>query len=94
MDKRKEPPQKRKPPVTLWASIGLLILLSFLLVGLFAGFIFVFTSGAEQRGLSVTGQVMIFVIISGIFAWLLKRLTDIVSDLSHWWFPDETDGSD
>jgi formate hydrogenlyase subunit 3/multisubunit Na+/H+ antiporter MnhD subunit len=94
MDSGNQPSQKRQPPVSLWTSIGLLILLSFLLVGLFAGFIYIFTSGAEQRGLPVAGQVVIFVVISGIFAWLLKRVTDIVSGLSHWWFPEETDGSD
>ena len=86
--------RKPKPPFSIWASIGLLILFSFAIVILFGALIYIFIEGAEQLGLSSLGQIVILVVISGIFAWLLKRISDAVSGLSHWWFPDEDNESD
>ena len=60
------------------------------MVALFAIFIYLFVQGAQQMGLPTIANIAIFVIISGIFAWLVKRLTDIISGLSRRWFP-ETD---
>lgn len=51
-------------------------------------------NGAQQLGLSTTGYIAIFVVISGVFAWLLKRISDTVSAMSHIWFPEETERSD
>ncbi len=83
-----------KPPLPLWAAILLMILLAFVIVGLFGALIYMFAGGAEQLGLSSTGQIVIFLGISGIFAWLLKRISDAASDAGHYWFPDEQDQPD
>jgi hypothetical protein len=91
MDPEKNSSRKSKPPVSIWTSIGLLILFSFAVVSLFGALIYIFVQGAQQLGLSRLGQIVILVIISGIFAWLLKRISDSISSLSHWWFPDEED---
>ena len=93
MDRGNNSSRKSKPPVSIWASIGLLILFSFVIVILFGALIYIFVQGAEQLGLSSLGQIAILVVISGIFAWLLKRISDAVSSLSHWWFPNEHDES-
>lgn len=94
MDGGNKPSRNSKPPFSVWASIGLLILLSFAIVGLFGALIYIFVQGAEQLGLSSPGQIVILVIISGVFAWLLKRISDTVSGLSHWWFPNENEKRD
>ena len=94
MDRGNDSSRKPKPPFSIWASIGLLILFSFVIVILFGALIYIFVQGAEQLGLSSLGQIAILVVISGIFAWLLKRISDAVSGLSHWWFPNENNESD
>jgi hypothetical protein len=63
-------------------------------VGLFGALVFIFVSGAQQLGLSTSGYVAVLVVISGIFAWLLKRLSDIALRLSQRWFPDQNNESD
>ena len=84
------PEQKtQKVPLSLWKAIILIILLVFGIVGLFGLPIYLFTRGIQQMGWPVIANIAIFVIISGIFAWLVKRLTDIISDLSQHWFPEE-----
>lgn len=83
-----------KPPLPLWAAILLSIALAFVVVCLFGALIYLFTGGAEQLGLSTTGQILIFLGISGIFAWLLKRLSDAASNAGRYWFPDEDDEPD
>jgi len=89
MDGGNNSSRKPKPPLSIWTSIGLLILLSFVIVGLFGALIYIFIQGADKLGLSPLGQMVIVVIISGVFAWLLKRISDTVSGLSYWWFPNE-----
>ncbi|MDX1520251.1 MAG: hypothetical protein R3264_01330 [Anaerolineae bacterium] len=86
-----KPAKDKQPPLTLWKMIVLLIVLAFVLVTLFAMMVYLFTNSFQQMGFPPIVNLVIFVIISGIFAWLLKRLTDIVSNLSHLWFPEETD---
>lgn len=91
-----KPPQKRpapKPPLGLWPTILLIILTAFGLVALFALLVYLFLDGVRRFNLPTVVYLTIFVIISGIFAWLLKRLTDIVSGMSHLWFPEETEES-
>ena len=83
-----------KPPLPLWAAILLSVVLAFVIVGLFGALIYLFTGGAEQLGLSTTGQILIFLGISGVFAWLLKRLSDAASNAGRYWFPDEQDEPD
>lgn len=83
----------RKPPA-LWLMIVLVILLVCVAVALFGGFIYLFSNGAEQLGFSTPGILVVFVVISGIFAWLVKRLSDAASDMSHLWFPEDSDESD
>jgi flagellar basal body-associated protein FliL len=88
-----EPKEKttQETPLSLWKAIIFIILLVFGIVSLFGVLIYVFTSGAQQMDLPTIANIVIFVIISGIFAWLIKRLTDTISGLSHLWFPEETD---
>jgi hypothetical protein len=76
-------------PLSLWKAIVLIIVLVFGIVSLFGVLIYLFTSGVQQMDLPIIANIAIFVIISGIFAWLVKRLTDIISGLSHLWFPEE-----
>jgi uncharacterized membrane protein YqjE len=77
--------------LSLWKSIALVILLAFVIVSLFGVIIFLFVSGGQRLGLSTAGYVAMLVIISGIFAWLLKRISDTASGLSHLWFSEEAD---
>lgn len=69
----------------------LVILFVFGIVALFGLFIYMFIGGAEQMGLSTTSQIAIFVIVTGIFAWLVKRLSDAFSGMSRYWFPEEAE---
>jgi hypothetical protein len=85
-----ERPNSKAPP-SLGKSIILAIILAFVLVSLFGVIVFLFIRGAQQLGLSETAYVAIFVIISGIFAWVVKRLTDIAANLSNLWFPEDSD---
>ena len=94
MDKphpKSEPSPGKKPPLSLWKAILLIIVLVFSLVALFGVLIYLFIQGVQQMGLPTIANIAIFVIISGIFAWLIKRLTDIISGLSKVWFPEEDD---
>ena len=78
-----------KPTIPLWQAILLTILLSFIIVALFGVLIYLFSNGVQQQQLPLIVYLTIFVIITGIFAWLLKRLTDIVSGMSQLWFPED-----
>ena len=69
----------------------LVIIFVFGIVALFGLFIYIFINGAEQMGLSTTGQIAIFVVVTGIFAWLVKRLSDVFSGMSRHWFTEEAD---
>jgi membrane protein implicated in regulation of membrane protease activity len=69
--------------------MALLIFLVTALVVLFGAIIFLFALGAERLGWPWPAHVTIFVVVSGVFAWLLKRLTDSVSGMSRRWFPEE-----
>jgi hypothetical protein len=90
-----DPPQekrlKSKAPLSLGQSILLAIILAFAGVALFGVIVFLFIRGAQQLNLSGTAYIVIFVFISGIFAWLLKRLTDIAAGMSRLWFPEDSD---
>jgi len=79
----------QKAPLSLWKAIILLLLVACVIVLLFAIMIYLFTSGVQQLGLPLVVNTGVFVIISGIFAWLAKRLTDIISSMSHLWFPED-----
>lgn len=83
-----------KEPPSLWKSIVLIIIFMFGIVGLFGLILYLITSGAQQLGLSTTGYVVIFVVVSGVFAWLVKRISDTVSGMSHHWFPEESNEQD
>lgn len=80
----------KKTP-SLWKSILLLVVFVFAAVILFGAIIYLFISGAQQFDMPPGAYIVIFVVISGIFAWLVKRITDIVSGMSHRWFPEEVD---
>jgi hypothetical protein len=84
----------RKTPPSLWKSIILIIIFTFGIVSLFGVVIFLLINGAQQIGLSTTGYIAIFVVISGVFAWLVKRISDIASAMSHIWFPEESNRPD
>ena len=86
MDK---PQPKSEPTLSLWKAILLIIILVFGLVALFGMLIYLFIWGVQQMGLPTIANIVIFVIISGIFAWLVRRLTEIISGLSRVWFPEE-----
>jgi cation transporter-like permease len=79
----------KKDSLPLWKAILLLILFAFMAVALFAAIVYLFISGAQQLGLPSSAMIAIFVIISGVFAWLVKRITDMVSSMSQRWFPEE-----
>jgi membrane protein implicated in regulation of membrane protease activity len=81
-----------KNPPPLCQSIILLIIFTFGVVTLFGAIVYLFISGAEQLGLPLAVHIGIFVVISGIFAWLVKRITDMVSGMSQHWFPEDDDG--
>ena len=81
------PPTKPKPP--LWQAILLVMALVFGIVILFTVLLYVFMQIPRQMGWPVIANIVIFVIISGIFAWLVKRLTNIVAGFSQIWFPEE-----
>lgn len=83
-----------KPPIAFWKAIVLVIIFVFGIVALFGLFMYIFIGGAEQMGLSRTGQIAIFVVITGIFAWLVKRLSDAFSGMSRHWFPEESGDND
>lgn len=85
------PGDSPKPPPGLWPSILLLIMFVCLIVALFSLLVYLFVGGAERLGWPAWAYVAILVIISGIFAWLIKRLTDSVAGLSHYWFPEDSD---
>ena len=80
----------KKGPPALWKSVILIILLTFVIMFLFGFILFLLIRGAQQTGLSTTGYIAILVIISGVFAWLIKRLSDTVSGLSSHWFSEES----
>jgi len=92
MMKPKDKPAE-KAPLSLWKSILLLILFVFAAVSLFGLILVLFISGAQQLGLPPVANILIFVMISGIFAWLVKRMTDIISGMSHYWFSEEVDSN-
>jgi hypothetical protein len=82
-------PAKAAP--SLWKSILVVIAFTFMIVALFGLIVFLFISGAEGMGLSPIGHVAILVFISGVFAWLVKRMSDTASGMSQLWFPEESD---
>jgi hypothetical protein len=82
---------RAKAPLSLGLSIVLAIILTFVVVSLFGLIVFLFVQGAQQLGLSRPAYLAIFVVISGIFAWVLKRLTDIAAGMSRFWFPEDSD---
>ncbi len=89
------PKQKTAEKIpSIWKSIVWVIIFSFAIVALFGLIIFLLVRGGQQMGLSTTGYLAILVVTSGVFAWLVKRLSDSVSDMSDRWFPPESNGQD
>lgn len=93
-----QPPQTASKPKTpekfgpsFWKSIAVIIIFTVGIVTLFGAIIFLFIAGAERMGLPPSAHIAVLVVISGIFAWLLKRLSDAVSILSRLWFPEEAE---
>ena len=85
---------EKKDLPSLWQSIVLLIIFTVVAVSLFGVIVYLFIRGAEQLGLPLVVHIGIFVAISGVFAWLLKRISDMVSDMSQYWFPEDDDLDD
>lgn len=79
------------PPPGLWPSILLLVVFVCAIVSLFSGLVYLLVGGAERLGWPAWAYVAILVVVSGVFAWLVKRLTDTVAGLSHYWFPEDSD---
>jgi hypothetical protein len=90
-DRNQKEHSKPKAPLSLGKSIVLAIILAFVVVSLFGAIVFLFIRGAQQLNLSGTAYIAIFVVISGIFAWVVKRLTDTAANLSHFWFPEDSE---
>ena len=90
-----DPPQEhqasQKAPLSLAQSIILAIILAFVGVAVFGVLVFLFIRGAQQMNLSRTTYIVILVLVSGVFAWLLKRLTDIAAGMSQLWFPEDSE---
>jgi CBS domain containing-hemolysin-like protein len=80
---------EKKDLPSLWQSIILLIIFTVVAVSLFGVIVYLFIRGAERLGLPLAVHIGIFVVISGVFAWLLKRISDMVSDMSQYWFPED-----
>ena len=85
---------KTETAPSLWKSILLIIIFSFGIVGLFGLILYLLVDGAQRLGLSTIGYIAIFVVVSGIFAWLIKRISDTASGMSQIWFPEESDEED
>jgi hypothetical protein len=83
----------KKQSPSLWQAIVLLIVFTVGAVALFGAMVYLLLSGVEQLELPFVFQVAIFVVVSGVFAWLLKRITDIGAGLSSLWFPEDDDKS-
>jgi membrane protein implicated in regulation of membrane protease activity len=84
-----------KPPLPLGVAILLLILATFVVVAVFGALVIMFIIGAKSLGLPPAGYVAVVVLISGVFAWLVKRLSEAVSEWGRQWFPeDESDELD
>ncbi len=89
------PPAKEEiTPPSLWVSIVLVIIFVFVIVILFGLILYLLVNGVQQLGLPTPVYIGIFVLVSGIFAWLLKRITDIASNMGHHWFSEESDEPD
>jgi drug/metabolite transporter (DMT)-like permease len=80
-----------KAPPSLGMTILLLMVFTCLIVGLFGLLIFLFISGAQRLEWPPLAYIVIFVTVLGIFAWLVKRITDTVASLSRFWFPEDLD---
>ena len=87
-------PNNKPSPPAFWKSVILIIIFTFGIVILFGVIIFFLVNGAQQLRLPITVYIGIVVVISGIFAWLVKRLSDTVSGMSHYWFPEESEEQD
>ena len=72
----------------------MIIIFTFGIVALFGLILYLLVDGAQRLGLSTGGYIAIFVVVSGIFAWLVKRISDTASSMSHYWFPEESDDQD
>jgi len=84
------PPQaENKKTPSFGKTILLVIIFVFGVVFLFGALVYLFVQGAQQLGLALWMHLVILVVMSGLFAWLVKRLTDTVAGLSHHWFPEE-----
>ena len=82
-------PDSQKAPLSFWKSVILIIGFVFVIVTVFGLLVYLFIRGAQQMGLSTPVYIAIFVGISGIFAWLVKRLSDTVSGMSRYWFSED-----
>ena len=85
---------KQKAAPSLGKSILLIIIFSFGIVGLFGLILYLLLDGAQRLGGSTIGYIAVFVVVSGIFAWLIKRISDTASSMSHIWFPEESNEED
>lgn len=85
-----EKPPQSKAPLPLWGAILLVIVLVCGVVSLFGALVFLLINGALRLGLPPVVYLAIFVTMSGIFAWLIKRLADIFLKASRLWFSDES----
>jgi hypothetical protein len=88
MDNEETDASTSQAPLPLWQMIGLLILFAFVVVALFGLLVYLFTSGARLLGFPPEAWIVIFMLLSGVFAWLLKRVTDVVAGMSTLWFPE------
>jgi len=78
----------------LWKSIILILIFACGAVSLFGSVVYLFIKGAQQLGWPPAAHVVILVVISGIFAWLMKRISDIISEVGQRWFPGEVNDGD
>lgn len=74
----------------LWKSILLILIFACAAVSLFGAVVYLFVRGAQQLGWPPVTHIAILVVISGIFAWVMKRISDIISEVSQRWFPEES----
>ena len=86
--------QTKQKFLPLWKSIILILIFAFGAISLFGLIVFLFISGAQQLDWPPAAHIAILVVISGVFAWLMKRISDTISTMSQRWFPQESNDKD
>jgi len=86
--------KKEKKFLPLWQAIILILVFAVAAISLFGLIVTLFISGAQQLGWPPAAHLAILVLVSGVFAWLMKRMSDIIAAMSQRWFPEDNHDTD